>query len=257
MRALALTLIGVATAIVCPADDFTLKGTNSGPIKVATELTLSEKGAPHLAIKIVNQTGLPIQKLRICVQSPSFSKGCLFEVWTKREMAPNDQISVEVSRQDVKLPDAVHDVSIAEIEQSPPRPPSKFDPIRKVFVEEIGGNTGPQLRDRLIADLVNSTRFTAVEDPALADAVIRGRSDSMNDTTEVDSKARGGGGAIGGGVFTAGKSSSVTHVIVSESVSVRLTLPSGEVIWGWDDTKSCKQSKAKCAVDDLTFAATR
>ena len=50
-------------------------------------------------------------------------------------------------------------------------------------------------------------------------------------------------------------SQSVTEVIVSEAIVLRLTLPSGETIWAWDDTKPCVPPRAKCAIDDLVATA--
>jgi hypothetical protein len=252
-----MVMIGLATVTACLADEFNLRWNDSGPIKVTTTLTLDEKSQPHLSIEVINQTALPIQRLELCVTSPSFKKGCLFTVWTKKELGVDEEFTVDASS-DRKIPNAMHSVQIASMEQSaPPKPrsPSKFDQIRNIFVEEIGGNTGPQLRDRLIATVVNSGRFTAVEKPELADAVLRGRSDSIHKATEVGSTSKGGAGALAGVVLAGGTSSSVTEEILSESVSVRLTLPSGEVIWGWDDSKPCKESKARCAIDDLTSAA--
>jgi hypothetical protein len=45
------------------------------------------------------------------------------------------------------------------------------------------------------------------------------------------------------------------HSLVPSFVSsfvIRLSIPSGGVLWAWDDTKRCYQSKTKCAVDDLS-----
>ncbi len=258
MRTLGMVLIGGAVATACLADDFVLRWNESGPVRVTTMLTLDEKGAPHLSLDATNQTGLPIQRLNLCVMSPSYKKGCLFTVWTTKELAVDETFSVDASGDKLRLPNTLHNVLIAGMDQyipPAPRPPSKFGQIRNIFVEELGGNTGPQLHDRLIAVLVNSGRFTAVEKLELADAVLRGRSDSTNNATEISSTSRGGAGAVAGVVLAGGKTSSVTQAIVSESVSVRLTLASGEVIWGWDDSRPCKESKAKCAIDDMVSVA--
>jgi hypothetical protein len=165
---------------------------------------------------------------------------------------------------DRKLPTLSHQATIVELRQpmSPPpqrpqRPPSKFDPIQKIYVDEIGGNTGPILREQIIAAIVNSGRFAAVEESDKADAVLRGRSDSEEDATKVTTSGRGGGGAIGGVVITGNRSSSITQRVVTEVVSIRLTIPGGDVVWAWDGTKPCRLTKAQCAINDLTLAASR
>jgi hypothetical protein len=54
---------------------------------------------------------------------------------------------------------------------------------------------------------------------------------------------------------------------MSETISLRLVVPSGEVVWAWDDTKPCASdlvrpefatiTKARCAVQDLMALAAR
>lgn len=252
-------MIGVVTAGACFADEFILRGKNSGPIKVTTTLTLNDKSRPSLHVEVANQTGLPIQSLKLCVKSPSYKKGCLFQVWTTtpNDLGVSDTMTRDISS-NVKIPNVIHEVAVESIEQfvAPlPRPPSKFDPIRKIYVDEFGGNSGPVLRDQIIAVLVNSGRFVAVEKPDLADAIIRGRSDSLDQATKVTSARNGSAGAVFGTVISRGKSTSVTQTVVSETVSLRLTVPSGEAIWAWDGTKPCTQTKAKCAIQDLMAVA--
>ncbi len=259
MRAFGIALMALLPVTTCRADEFVLRWNNSGPVKVTTALALDDKGMPRLSIEAINQTGLPIQRLELCVTSPSYKKSCLFSIWTTKELGVNEALIFDASSK-VKIPNTMHNVVIASMDQyAPPVPraPSRFEQIHKIFVDELGGNTGPELRDRLIATIVNTGRFTAVEKADLADAVLRGRSDTTSPATAVSSTSNGGAGAVGGIVLAGGKMSSVTQAIVHEAVSVRLTLSSGEVIWGWDDSKPCKESKARCAIDDLTSTAKR
>jgi hypothetical protein len=154
-------------------------------------------------------------------------------------------------------------------------------PFGESYVEEFGGNTGLLLREHVIGDLANSARFVPVEEPGNADAFIRGRSDSQQQGTKVSNSGTESGSsrsgvsavAIAGSVFgsvrtrgqAASSSTSVSENVISETISLRLTVPSGDVIWGWDETKPCVSNlvgpefsmiaKARCAVQDLTGLA--
>src|SRR5262249_32812681 len=77
-------------------------------------------------------------------------------------------------------------------------------------------------RDQLIAMVANSKRFYAVENPTLADAVLKGHGE-LDKTTVL-------------------------------TLVMRLSRTTGEVLWAWDDTKPCAEPKPKCAVDDLVAA---
>jgi hypothetical protein len=201
------------------------------------------------------------------------NESCLFTFWNTEEWPPDAVLNWELTS-DLKVADLSHEATLLEFELKPgARVPTKFDPVQKVFVDEFGGNTGARFRDHVIGMLANSGRFTAVENRNLSDAVIRGRSDSTEQATKVTSEGktvdRGGAAAIGGAVFTSGKGSSVSQslsqAVIGETISLRLTTPSGEVIWAWDETKPCtvdaarpelaSAAKAKCAVQDLTVAA--
>jgi hypothetical protein len=231
-----------------------------GPVALHTSLTFEGKGE-RLIATARNNSSTPIQHVKICIASASIKKGCLFEISNSAVWSAGMDLNFNVITTK-KVPDLSHDAMIEEYVSlakqgagTQPRVPSKFDSIRKIYVEELGGNTGPILRDQIIAALVNSGRFVAVEKPDLSDATIRGRSDSTSNATAVSTTSRNNASAIAGVVIGGAKSASVTEEIVKDSVSVRLTLPSGEVIWAWDGSKPCSQAKAQCAVQDLTATA--
>lgn len=215
------------------------------------------------------------------MSSPAYEKGCLFTVWTKSEWDADEEISFDALERKVRLSSTQHSVSLGEFQQNRPPAPSKFDSIRRIYVEEFGGNTGLLLREHVIGDLANSARFVPVEEPGNADAFIRGRSDSQQQGTKVSNSGTESGSsrsgvsavAIAGSVFgsvrtrgqAASSSTSVSENVISETISLRLTVPSGDVIWGWDETKPCVSNlvgpefsmiaKARCAVQDLTGLA--
>ena len=265
-------LLGVAFS--CRGDEFTLS-TPSGSIKVTTEFVIDAKGHSHFSAKLINQTGFPIQRASFCVTSPSYKKGCLFTFWTS-EAWPD---AAELSRGPIpdnrtRLGTSEHYVSLTEIDQVRPRQPSRFDSIRSLYVEDLGGNTGAIFREHVISVIANSRRFLAVEKPDVADAVIRGRSDSLEQATRVSSAGKGrvtgsADPSLLGRTLGASASSSSTSLaekVVIERIALRLTIPStGEVLWAWDDTKPCMAdlvgpefsttTKALCAIQDLTATA--
>lgn len=268
---LKVTLLAAASMNGCLADEFTLRSNGSGPIKVTTTLELNARSQPRLVIEAVNQTGLPIQQLTLCVTSPSYRKGCLFSVWTTKELGAGQNLSQTVSSA-AKLPDTRHSVTISSMEQfvpPAPRMPTKFDVIKAIYVDELAGLGGPALREHVIGMITNGGRFTAVEKPEIADAIIKGRSDSMERGVRVSSadRNRASAGAIFGTVVTGGSSTStsVQERLTSEIISLRLVIPSGEVVWAWDDTKPCVSdlvrpefstiTKARCAMQNLTAVA--
>jgi hypothetical protein len=271
-RIIWLALAGVALVATSRGDEFTLK-TASGSIRVTTTLTLDANGHSHLTATATNNTGFDLQSARICVSSPSYPKDCLYTLVASVEWPVNKEVQFGPFDSTIRLASAEHSLLLTDIRQAVhsappvPRPPSRFASIQRIFVDEFGGNTGPVLREHIIGALANSGRFTAVEKPDTADAIIRGRSDPAEESTQVTSAGKGSAGAVFGTVIAAGKSTSVSKKILEETVSLRLTLPSGEVIWAWDETKPCYSDlvrpvfsttmKAKCAVQDLKAFADR
>jgi hypothetical protein len=80
---------------------------------------------------------------------------------------------------------------------SPPPPPSKLQPIQKVFVDQLDGNNGPMVREQVMALLANSGRFRSVDDPKTADATIKGRAQARKSAAETASANTGDGSAGG------------------------------------------------------------
>jgi hypothetical protein len=251
-----IILAAMISALWVKAEDFSLKYFAAGPIALHTSLSYEGKGE-RLTATAVNQSGVPVEYFKICVEHAKV-KGCLFTLWTQEALPPNGKIEWTLTSPR-KLPELSHSATILEFRQPAlppaPRTPSKFDPVHKIYVEELGGNTGPILREQIIAAIVNSGRFSAVEIVTSADAVLHGRSDSLDDATKVTTSGHGSGGAIGGVVITGGKSSSVTQRVVTEIDTLRLTVPSGDVIWAWDGAGPCALTKARCAIENLTTAA--
>ena len=117
----------------------------------------------------------------------------------------------------------------------------KLNFIRRVFIEALDGNSGPTARERLIVLLANSKRFEVVEDAKLADAIFKGRVDFEGQITTTTS-----GGPLKAKINT--KETGTTLL--------RLSLSTGEIVWAWDDTKSCiRDTRTQCAVDDLLDAS--
>jgi len=134
--------------------------------------------------------------------------------------------------------------------------------VRKVYVDEIKGANGEKAREQIKALLVNTGRFQVLGEEEDADAKIGGLAELKEVATTTTSSGRVRGSADGSilGRTLGTSANAVTSVrpITSESVILSLTSKSGEVIWGWDDTKACNEmARAKCAINDLANAARR
>jgi hypothetical protein len=131
----------------------------------------------------------------------------------------------------------------------------KLATVRKIFVEPIEGNSGTLARNRLMALIANSGRFEVVEDRKMADAMLKGLAETQDAGVAVTAQGEGGTGFIKGYLDAAGRKSSATRII-NATLIIRLALPTGEIVWAWDDTKKCKRdSKSQCAVEDLLAQA--
>jgi len=167
----------------------------------------------------------------------------------------------------------------------------KLYQVQTVYVGEITGTCastitedrcaiGEMTREQIKAALANTGRFRVIlrEDKGLlADATITGRAELKEVETQTTTSAQAQGttrgaqlgtavGGTTGGMFggvgkksenTSEHSTESKRTLTSESVVLSLALKSGEVVWGWDDTKACSMAKAKCAVNDLVNAARR
>jgi hypothetical protein len=185
--------------------------------------------------------------------------GCAFSLWTTSTWSPGETIEWEPIAGPKQPGIESPTVTVVTVRWFIPQLLS----VRKLYVEPLQGNRGEQNRDRIIALLANRPRFQVVDTQEMADATIRGRTESVETGTTVTTAENTRAGAVVGGIPTlaAGSARSSTNTsqttrpIVSESVLLRVTLRSGETIWAWDDTKSCNEPKPKCALDDLIGVA--
>jgi hypothetical protein len=136
---------------------------------------------------------------------------------------------------------------------------SKLYAVQTVFVDKIEGDQGKMAREQLKAALANAGRFRVLihedkDDPA--DATISGRAELKEVGGQKTTSAQAEGTARGAGM--SGRSTESQMTLTSASVVLSLTLKSGEIVWGWDDTKTCKETaKPKCAIDGLVSTARR
>ena len=258
---LALLLL---SATIGRAEEFTLYGENGvGPIVMNTRIEMLGKTAAF-AGTAQNQSGVPIRHAVWCVRATKKPKsGCAFTLFTTTtRWDPGDMISLEFKSPAVRgFPK--HFVSLTELQ-----PVTKFDPIQRIVVESIQGTSGNPAREQLIALILNSGRFQVVKDRSTADATLSGIAEPRGQETKVVSAGTSSGVSIGsanaaattsatGRVFgrSVGRSATDSQTLGLDVVVLRLTLPTGEIIWAWDDTRPCNQSHTKCAIDDLTAAA--
>ncbi|HLH31852.1 MAG TPA: hypothetical protein VKY31_11655, partial [Terriglobia bacterium] len=229
-----------------------------GPIDVAMKLDIRNDKAElsafprkkgELVVVAHNNSGLPISYAAFCVQAMWRTKGCDFKLWTNDVWQPGEELTWNL-RGDA--PRGIENALIVLSQIVPGEteiPDPRFSSIKKVYVEPIDGNNGVAAREELIALISNSKRFTVVEDSTLADAVIKGRSE----LPEVPEPTRFSQVGIYGIIP---QTNPAKPPVLLPSLLIHLSLPSADVIWAWDGTKPCTQSKTKCAVDDLARAAT-
>jgi hypothetical protein len=257
----------LASASFLFGEQFDLK-TPAGTIHVESTIKLDNRGYARLIATATNASDLPIQSAKICITSHSYRKGCLFTFWNQHEWGPGEDISVDVSS-DIRVAGPSHLASLAPgITQAVRREPSRFEGVHRIYVEQIDGSNGLMARQQFMAGIANTQRFRAVDKPELADAVVRGMYEVEFDATETDTSRKGGvvalgtatagdsGAAAAGVGFAAGKSTSLTRQIKFQTATFRLVTPAGIILWGWDDSKPCgTQTRTKCAIDDLVYAA--
>jgi hypothetical protein len=217
---------------------FQLEKDGFGPIKVSMKIEVKDERKDlndfpvrmaEITARARNESGQPIRHAKLCIQSPFRSKGCDFELSTKDVWKPGEQLTwLARGKAAYQIENARIVLVKVEPQTLPAKPRSRseneLEPhmVRNIFVQPIDGDDGGFTRDQLIAMVANSKRFYAVENPTLADAVLKGHG-------ELDT-------------------------INGLMLVMRLSRPTGEVLWAWDDTKSCSEAKPKCAVDDLVAA---
>jgi len=201
-----------------------------------------------------NQSGKPIRHAAWCVQARKLKTGCSFILWTTQTpWKPGEKIEFEY-RAPAGHGFPKHLVSLIDLQLV-----TKFDPIQKICVESIQGKSGNLVREQLIALISNSGRFQVVEDRGAADATLTGIAEPRGEETKVVSDSTTSGVSVGylnvAAASAGGRSVTETQKLVSDVVVLRLTLPKGEIVWAWDDTRACNQSRTKCAIEDLLTAA--
>lgn len=243
------------------SSDFHLSMGGVGPIHISMKIQVrndKEELAAYpvkkaeVRLTAINDSGKPIRYAKFCIQAMWRSKGCDFNLWTNQVWAPGEELTWNVRG---NAPRGIENALVvltklrlgrpteAEI---PPSPDLRFQSVRKIYVEPIEGNGGASARERLISLIANSGWFVAVDDLKLADATISGRSELPVDPKPTTFSQVG----IYGVVPPVGSAKQAS--IGVENLVIRLNLPSGDILWAWDDTKRCYQTKAKCAVDDLS-----
>jgi hypothetical protein len=236
-RALPMLWIVLNASVSAIASDFQLEKDGLGPIKVSMKIEVIRERKDlndfpvrraEITATARNESGQPIRRAKLCIQAPFRSKGCDFELPTKDVWKPGERLTWVAHG---KAPYRIEEARIVLLKIEPLIPPKRkttsedhleLHPVRNIFVQAIDGDDGGFTRDQLIAMVANSKRFYAVENPTLADAILKGHgeSDKMNNFVFV----------------------------------MRLSRPTGEILWAWDDTKPCTDAKPKCAVDDLIAA---
>jgi hypothetical protein len=263
MRSIAGLLVAVAVVRTCLGEEVRVP-LPQGTARVMTLITLDASKRPSLMAEITNESALPVQRIELCISSPSVKEGCLFTIWTKEELAAAAKVTVSLSSAR-KIANTSHTVFARSIDQLIPRPPNPLDTVLKIYVAEIGGNAGPMLREELVAALINSRRFSVVKDPAVSDGTIVGRAESRDSNLTTGSSNSFGVGNLSatlgiganGNQVSAGRSDVVSRSVVAETVAIHLTTTGGASVWAWawDGTSSCPGSKAKCAISNLMDSA--
>jgi hypothetical protein len=238
-----------------PTEDFRLYKNGVGPLTVSSKIDVKNKVASVHATA-TNASGVSIRYALICVH-PRGRKECGVLLWNNTVWQPGEMIAWDKTMQ-VRMNWQQYEMKVAQLVRD-----SRISYVRKVYVDLPEGNGAGVSRDQLMALIAKSSRFTLVESPEKADAILKGRPESREAgsayrSSEQD-RSSGAGTAVLGSV-SAGSSSKaaaegVTQTIMTETPILRLTLASGESLWAWDDTKPCTGPKPKCAIDDLTSAA--
>jgi hypothetical protein len=236
-RALPMLWIVLGASVSAIASDFQLEKDGLGPIKVSMKIEVVDERKDlndfpvrmaEITTKARNESGQPIRRAKLCIQAPFRSKGCDFELSTKDVWKPGEQLTwLAHGKAAYRIEDARIVVLKIEALTAPKRKTKSEDDlephaVRNIFVQAIEGDEGGFTRDQLIAMVANSKRFYAVENPTLADAILKGH----------------------------GELDKMNHLVFV----MRLSRPTGEILWAWDDTKPCTDAKPKCAVDDLVAA---
>ncbi|MCL5743247.1 MAG: hypothetical protein M1541_04845 [Acidobacteria bacterium] len=258
----ALVLAAVAWCVSNPVEVKRYYG-DIGPIATSTCIHRTGKQFT-LTAYARNDSGRRIRRATWCIRAKNQRTGCLYNLWNTEPWEPGEKIQWEepFPFKGDGLPDHVALLTYVSLA-------NELDSIQTVYVEPIAGQSGEMARTQLMAVITNSGRFQVTENPQQAQAILRGRSDTR-DTGEVfDSSSRSLATATSQitqailGIHNQGieasrsAANSKTKTIITETLVLRLVLPSGKTVWAWDNTKPCAGTKAKCAIADLVGEATK
>ena len=239
---------------------FSLSLNGTGPVALSVSIRV-RSGRATLNASATNDSGTPIHYAEFCVQSSQPQDGCRFTLSTTEVWQPEEKLVWQESGPATKGSDRP-EVLVVQL-----KPQTKLHTIRRLFVDSIEGNNGPMAREQVMALLATSGHFEVTEDRTAADAVVKGRSEVRESATRYSSEEVRKGVALGNastgplGAFIAGSARSATQsaaqseAVLTERLVLRLTMRTGHILWGWDDSTLCVQAKAKFAVDNLIQAA--
>jgi hypothetical protein len=277
MRPVRWLLLTGVLIVSSHGQEYSLSKDGVGPFIMETRVRMDAKLAVFTGTAR-NQSGKPIRHAAWCVQAKRLKTGCSFILWTTQTpWRPGEEIKFEYTAP-AGHGFPKHTVSLINLELV-----TIFDSIQKIYVESFQGKSGNLIREQLIALISNSGRFQVVSERGNADATLTGIAEPRGEETKVVSSSASSGASVGvvnAAVVASGVSAGSTRnanatgslqrlsantasgtsvtdslILVSDTVVLRLTLPKGEIVWAWDDTRACHQSRTKCAVEDLLTAA--
>ena len=206
-----------------------------------------------VSVRIVNNSGAQLRTVCICIRSAGDPR-CPFTFWNTAILAKGESFTGALTEPE-KLTAPLASLEKIELD--------RFSDMRTIFVAPIDGNAGAMAREKIIAAVVNSRRFAVVEKETQADAVIKGRADTVgqaNVQTITNAQRTGqlaAPGAEAGIAFTKAQTES-NQAVTRDSLAIRLTnRATGETVWAWDDSQMrCQPSaEAQCAIHDLLIQA--
>jgi hypothetical protein len=265
-----LALVSVAVLRASPPKpiiaEFVKMKEGLGPVDFVVQVSFPSKSIERISISVsgTNNSGVHLRHVAFCVHLEGGACSATFWTESSWRSGTSRKWSISVNGRKVGLSATKSTeikaseigVTIRELEKD------RFADVQKVFVEKLDGdfgNVSDLVREQVMAAVVNSGRFQLVDDKSQADAVIRGRAEQRERGTEIRSKGRehssnrtsGIAGGIGTGttgnrsavatgiVLGSRKSNgdadsetkSLTEVLFSDHVILRLTTVAGESIW--------------------------
>lgn len=210
-----------------------------------------------------NISGETIRHASWCIRAKKQKDGCLFPIESPRPWKPGENKQLAPQTQpDIKKGLPLHVVLAQTFSLV-----TVLDNVQRIFVSDLQGSNALKASEQMKALIGATERFKVVDDPAMADATIIGFAEERDIGQQYIDKEKQSAAAIAGplphGVALAGSKQTTdvqqqTSTIVTDSLAIRLVLPSGETIWAWPDTTNCSPyPKTRCAIDALVNEATR